>query len=83
MRETVFSDEFKKQLGRLKKKDRIMFDRVSKKIKEIIRVPERFKHLRKELKGEKRIHFGPFVLRFSTGDDKIFFITFKHHDSSY
>ena len=83
MYEAVFSDEFKRQLKKLKNKDKIMFDRVEKKIKDILIEPTHLKHLRNVLKGEQRVHFGPFVLKFSVKEDKIYFITFKHHDDVY
>ena len=83
MYEAVFSDEFKKQLKKLKNKDKIMFDRVEKKIEDILTEPTHLKHLRNVLKGEQRAHFGPFVLKFSVKEDKIYFITFKHHDDMY
>lgn len=81
--EAVFSDEFKKQLKKLKKKNKIMFERVQKKIKQILLEPIRFKHLKSILKGEERVHFGSFVLRFSIKENKVYFITFKHHDLVY
>ncbi len=83
MYEAVFSDEFKKQLGKLKKKNKTMFERVQKKIKQILLEPTHFKHLKNILKGEQRIHFGSFVLRFSVRENRIYFITFKHHDFVY
>ena len=83
MYEAVFSDEFKIQLKKLKKKDKATFERVEKKIKEILIEPEHLKHLRNVLKGEQRVHLGHFVLRFSVKENKIYFITFKHHDYAY
>ena len=83
MHEAVFSEEFKKQLEKLKKKNKLMFDRIHKKVKEILLEPTRFKHLRNVLKGEERVHFGPFVLRFSVKENKVYFITFGHHDDVY
>ncbi len=83
MDEAVFSDEFKVQLKKLKKKDKIMFERVHKKIKQILLEPTHLKHLKNILKGEQRVHLGPFVLKFEVKENKIYFITFKHHDSAY
>ena len=83
MYEAVFSDEFKRQLIKLKKRDRIMYERVEKKIRDILIEPGHLKHLKGELKGEQRVHFGSFVLRFKLEENKIFFITLKHHDSAY
>jgi YafQ family addiction module toxin component len=83
MYEAIFSDEFKKQLKKLKKKDKATFDRLTKKIKEILTNPTRFKHLKHALKGEQRIHIRPFVLRFEVKEERVYFITFRHHDLAY
>ncbi len=83
MYEAIFSDEFKRQLRKLKQKDKVMYERVEKKIRDILVEPQHLKHLRDKLKGEQRVHFGPFVLRFKPNENKIYFITFKHHDHAY
>lgn len=83
MYEAVFSDEFKKQLKKLKRKDVPMYERVRKKIVDVLTEPEHLKHLKGKLKGEQRVHLGPFVLRFKLEENKIFFITFRHHDAAY
>lgn len=83
MHEAVFSKEFERQLGKLKKKDKATFERLTKKIKQILTEPNRFKHLGNVLKGEQRIHIRPFVLRFNVKENKVYFITFKHHDKVY
>ena len=83
MYEAIFSEEFKKQLKKLKQKDRAMLERVQKKIKDILMEPIHLKHLKNVLKGEQRVHLGPFVLKFSIKENKVYFITFKHHDIAY
>lgn len=83
MYEAVFSDEFKKQLKKLKNKDKVMFERLKKKIKQILLEPTHLKYLRNVLKGEQRVHLGPFVLKFSVKESRVYFITFKHHDFAY
>ena len=83
MYEAIFSDEFKKQLKKLKNKDKVMFERVQKKTKEILLEPKHLKHLGNVLKGEQRVHLGPFVLKFLVKENKVCFITFKHHDFAY
>jgi len=83
MYEAVFSDEFKKQLKKLKKKDKIMYERLKKKIKNILLEPHNIKHLKNVLKGEQRTQLGSFVLRFSVKENRVYFITFKHHDYAY
>ena len=83
MYEAVFSDEFKKQLKKIKNKDKIMYQRLQNKIKQILLEPGHLKHLRNVLKDEQRVQLGPFVLRFEVKENKIYFITFIHHDSAY
>lgn len=83
MYEAVFSDEFKKQLKKLKNKDKIMYQRLQNKTKQILLEPEHLKHLRNFLKGEQRVQLGSFVLRFEVKENRIYFITFRHHDSAY
>jgi len=83
MYEAVFSDEFKKQLKKLKKKDKSMYERLQKKIKQILLEPVYLKYLKNILKEEQRVQLGPFVLRFSSKKNKVYFITFKHHDIAY
>ncbi len=83
MYESVFSDEFKAQLSKLKKKDLVMYSRLEKKIKDLLLEPTHVKHLRNVLKWEQRVHLGSFVLRFRSEENKLYFITFKHHDEAY
>lgn len=83
MYEAIFSDEFKKQLKKIKKKDKVLYERLEKKIKEILLEPIHLKHLRNVLKGQQRVQLGPFVLKFSVQENKVYFITFEHHDLAY
>ena len=83
MYEAVFSDEFKKQLKKLKRKDKAMYERLRDKIKHILLEQKHLKHLRNVLKGEQRVQLGSFVLRFEIKENKIYFITFRHHDFAY
>ena len=83
MYEAIFSEEFKKQLSKLKKKDKILYERLEKKIKSILLEPTHLKHLRNVLKGQQRVQLGSFVLRFSQDSNIIYFITLEHHDSAY
>ena len=79
----VFSDEFKRQLVKIKKKDKTLYERLEKKIREILNEPTHLKHLQNMLKGQQRVHLGPFVLRFSQEGEMIYFITVIHHDQAY
>ncbi len=78
-----FSTQFEKSMKKLKKKDKELFTRIQKKLKDIVRHPERYKTLKNVLAGYKRIHFGPFVLIFKIEDKTVRIISLDHHDKSY
>jgi len=83
MYEGIFSDEFKRQLKKLKSKDKVLYERLKKKIKIILTEPTHLKHLRNVLKGKQRVQLGHFVLKFEVRENRIYFITLKHHDYAY
>ena len=83
MYEAVFSDEFKKQLSRIKNKDKVLYERLEKKIRSILLEPTHLKHLRNVLKGQQRVQLGSLVLRFEVQEKKVYFITITHHDRAY
>ena len=78
-----FSPDFSKQLVKLKKKDRVMHERVSKKLEEIAENPEHYKPLRGDLSGKRSVHFDPFVLVFRLEEDIVYVLYIKHHDEAY
>ena len=78
-----FSPALDKQLRKLKKKDRVMFDRVSKKVLEIVRDPEPYKTLRYLHGKYKRVHLNPYVLLFTIHGNVIEFLALEHHDNAY
>lgn len=79
----VFSEKFRKQLSKLKKKDKKLYDRLERKIREILQNPIHKKHLRNILKGQQRVQLGSFVLRFEVETNEIYFINLTHHDDAY
>lgn len=78
-----FSDEFKKSMGKLKKKDRQLHFQIQKKLIEVIQHPERFKPLRNVLAGFRRVKIGHFVLIFTVDGNIIKVISLDHHDKCY
>jgi YafQ family addiction module toxin component len=78
-----FTPFFEKQLEKIKKKDRVLFERLTKKIKEMRQNPEHYKPLKNVLKGCQRAHLDPFVIVFETQQDRIIFHYIKHHDKAY
>ena len=78
-----FTPSFESQLKKIKKKDKILFKRLTSKIKEIKNKPEHCKPLKNVLKGFRRAHIGPFVVIFNIEGDLIIFHYVKHHDGAY
>ena len=78
-----FSPQFGRTLKKLKKKDKILFERIHKKVEEIIDNPEHYKPLRYSLRGLLRVHVGSFIILFQINENVIEFIEFEHHDKAY
>jgi YafQ family addiction module toxin component len=74
-----------KSLRKLAKKDRQLYEAVTKKILQIAENPTVGKSLRNVLKGKRRVHIGHFVLIYEVDDkeEKVTFIEFEHHDKAY
>ena len=79
----LFTPSFEKQLKKIKQKDSILFERLSKKLKEIKQNPEHYKPLRNVLKGCRRAHIDPFVVVFEVKENTIILHYIKHHDEAY
>lgn len=80
------TDDCKKAVDKLCKKNSVLKIAIQKKISEIIENPERYKPLRNELAGEYRVHIlKSFVLKFIVKKEinTVIFITFEHHDEAY
>jgi len=78
-----FTPFFENQLKKLKKKDKVLFERLIKKIKEVKQNPEHYKPLRNVLKGNRRAHLGPFIIIFEIRAGIIIMHYVKHHDKAY
>ncbi|MBR9693448.1 addiction module toxin RelE [Candidatus Woesearchaeota archaeon] len=88
MRSYEFSDQLKKILAKLFKKDKKRYEILLKKVEEILVCEdiEHYKNLRKPLQHLKRVHIDThFVLTFEYNkvDDSITFYDFDHHDVIY
>jgi len=83
----VFSEELKRTLVLLKRKDKSAFQALEKKIFQIVSSDtisiKHFKNLRGPLSDFKRIHIGSYVLLFRIEGDTIIFEYFDHHDKVY
>ncbi|MEK6835549.1 MAG: addiction module toxin RelE [Nanoarchaeota archaeon] len=74
-----------KILSKLTKKDKVQFEKILKKIDEIIHLENlnHYKNLRAPLQKYKRVHIGHFVLLFTLKEDTIIFRYYDHHDNVY
>ena len=70
---------------KIAKKNKVLFEAINKKIEELKVNPEHFKPLRGQMKGERRIHFGHFVMTFEINyiNKVVKIIDFDHHDRIY
>ena len=82
-----YSDELKRKLKKLLKKDKTLYEQILRKMKEVINSGdvEHYKNLKYNMKNSKRIHIGHFVLVFQYIKRKnlIIFDDFEHHDNIY
>lgn len=85
MYKPCYSDTFAKIMKKLRKKDSARYDRVAKKMNEIVENPHVYKPLGNEMAGRRRVHFDPFVLVFSIDEENkmVRFLDFGHHDKIY
>jgi len=74
-----------KEIEKLFKKDKIRYEYIKKKLKNLAEQPEIGKPLRNVLKGKRRVQIGSFVLiyQIDKNDNKITLLTFEHHDNAY
>ena len=78
-----YKESYKKAISKIKKKDIVLYQRIRKKVIEIINNPEHYKPLRNVLKGLRRIQFGSYVLKYEVKENDITFIDVTPHDQAY
>ncbi|MBI4453205.1 type II toxin-antitoxin system RelE/ParE family toxin [Candidatus Woesearchaeota archaeon] len=78
-----FTPSFEKQLRKLKNKDKVLFERLTKKLKEIKDTPEHYKPLSNVLSGTRRAHLNPFIIVFEVKNNVVIIHYVKHHDDAY
>ena len=87
MRRYEVTPSLQKTLNKLLKRDKLLYERLLKKIEDIINCEnvEHYKNLSYDLKDKKRVHIGPFVLVFKLvkEENKIIFLDFGNHDEIY
>lgn len=79
----VFPEPFQQDVKSLMKKDKILYERLWKKIAEIMQNPEHYPMKRYELKGTHAAHVGSFVVAFRIAGEDVIFLKFGHHDNAY
>jgi YafQ family addiction module toxin component len=70
---------------KLRKKDSMQFEAVSKKVSQILENPQQFKQLKIPMQHMRRVHVGSFVLIYDI-DEKTKVVTirrYEHHDNVY
>ena len=77
-----FTIDFEKDTQFLKK-DKLLSERVEKKVLEVLQNPEHYKPLRNVLKGKRRIHIGHYVMIYEVENDTVVFHKFLPHDKAY
>ena len=87
MQRYFVSDRLLKNLKKISKKDKIFYDKIVNKIREITNSEkiEHYKNLKYNLKDSKRVHIGHFVLifRYDKKSNIVIFDNIKHHDIVY
>jgi YafQ family addiction module toxin component len=80
------SERLDKILQKLAKRDRKQFDAITKKIDDILAEPHRFKPLRGDMKGARRVHIQKsFVLIYEIDEQTktVRLLDYEHHDKIY
>ncbi len=76
---------FRAKMKKLRKRDYPRFERVRKKMDEILQEPHHYKPLGNLLAGALRVHIDPFVFTFEIDEVRqvVRFLDFDHHDKIY
>lgn len=80
------AEELNKQFSKLAKRDKTLFQALTKKVQEVRENPHHYKPLRAPMQNKRRIHVGgSFVLIFSIHEERktIRLLEFEHHDNAY
>jgi mRNA-degrading endonuclease RelE of RelBE toxin-antitoxin system len=80
-----FPDDVSKVLKKLYKKDKLLYERIDKKVNEISLNPKMGKPMESYLKGSWRVHIGHFVLMYTIDERNriVEFYKIEHHDKVY
>jgi mRNA-degrading endonuclease RelE of RelBE toxin-antitoxin system len=73
-------------LKKIEKKDKRLYEATMKRIEDIVENPSRYKPLRYDLKGRRRVHLencSVLTFRIDETDKKVTFLDLAHHDQVY
>lgn len=78
----AFTERIRKELAFRRKKDRIVYVQVIKKISEILENPLIGKPQRAPLVGIRRFHIGSLVITYKINEEanEVIFTSFEHHE---
>jgi len=81
----ILAEHLDKLFAKISKKDKLQFEIISRKIKEILEEPYKFKPLRGDMAGQRRVHIRNFVLTYEIleNEKSIRFLDYDHHDRIY
>ena len=79
----IISPKLDKILKKQKRKNPQIALEIEKQINKVANFPEVGKPLRHDMKHQRRVHIGSFVLTYEIWEDKILFLDFDHHDKVY
>jgi len=70
---------------KLRRKDSMQFEAVSKKVNDILENPQQFKPLKSPMQHMHRVHVGSFVLVYDVDESRkvVTIRRYEHHDSVY
>ena len=79
------SEKLDKIFSKLSKKDKLQFEILSRKIKEILENPQMGKPLTANMVGQRRVHIRSFVLTYEILENEktVRLLDYDHHDNVY
>ena len=76
-------EEFAKDDVKDMKRDKVLYERLWKKIDEVMKNPEHYPVKSYGLKGKRAAHIGSYVIVFQIVGNDVVFLRFSHHDYAY
>lgn len=80
------AEDLNKRFAKLAKRDKVLFEALTKKVVEIRENPHHYKPLRAPMQNKRRVHVGgAFILIFSVDEERqtVRLIEFEHHNNAY